>query len=208
MIFDWVYGLSILGVVFSLPLIILSLMAVGKHYADLQYQKIARINGIRYIQSWTNLRTHFNRVAFGGAFFIISILIIFDVDIATRTIISRFLLIGVLALYLISSILDFFAEHKQLKIILDYEEINKLPVIRVLLHSLNGQLSILYGLIFELNKNKTQEEEIDAIQIQIKEALREIQQNVHSMDPTYVRRKDAPEINRSVGTDDTQDIKT
>lgn len=174
-----------LALLFGFPLLIISIMSVGKHFADLQYQIVAKLNGIRWIQSWMNLRIHSNRVAFASAFLIVSILGLADVDLATRMLVGRSLWLCVLAIYFISSILDWRAEQKQLRILIKYEEVNNIPAMRLALHKLNGKLTYYYGLTETLAENEEQKKDIILAQEQIRMLIRSIQLDLHSMDPSY-----------------------
>lgn len=179
---DYVFLSSI---IFAIPLLVISMLAVGKHVSELQYQKIARLNGIRSIQGWKNLRTHANRVLFAGAFLVTSILGLTDVDIITRTWIGRALFLFVLFEFLLSSILDWRAELKQLEILMHYEQINNIPAIRIGLHKLNNKLQLLFGYTTEVEMSKEQKESLEVIQEEIIVTVKAIQIDFRAMDPSY-----------------------
>lgn len=182
-------------------------MAVGKHLADLQYQHVARLNGIRWIQSITNLRKHSDRVIFALAFIVTSIMGLIDVEIIVRVWTGRILFMTVLLVYLINAIYDWFAEHKQLQILLKYEEINRLPAIRIGLHKLANQLSMLYGLIEFIPKEAAQIREIDEIQGSVQITLRGVQDDVRAMDPSYLAKKDQDVPNGPIFAETSADSK-
>lgn len=189
----WLNLMGWISIVFSILLAIISIMAVGKHFTDLQYQRAAKLNGIRWIQSWINIRTHGNRVFFALAFLITSILALTDVDILTRTWVSRILFMALLFLYLASSILDWIAEHKQLLILMRFEHVNNLPIIRLTIHKLGNLLFEYFGLVSLIREqshnleNKDQDETkiLEDLESRIKATVKTIQLDVHAMDPTY-----------------------
>ena len=171
-----------ISIIMSATLAVISLMAVGKHASELQYQIARRLNGIRWIQSWINLRIHTNRVVFAAAFFTTSVLGLTTVDIISRTWIGRMLFMCVLSAFLISAVMDWCAEAKQLKILLEYEDVNKIPQMRVDLHALNNVLTEYFGLenaqhLEAINRSELQE--------QIIRLVKGIQFNLHAMDPSY-----------------------
>lgn len=174
-----------LAIVFSVPLLFISIMAVGKHVADLQYQIAAKLNGIRWIQSWIGLRTHFNRVLFAAVFLIVSVIGLFDVDLTIRMWVGRSLWLLLLLTYFASSILDWKAEQKQLRILMKFEDINNIPTMRLAIHKLNSRLTYYYGLTEFISKSEEQTKEIELVQDEIKTIIKGIQIDIHSMDPSY-----------------------
>jgi hypothetical protein len=182
LVLEWLFWISI---VLSMPLLAISLMAVGKHVDALQYQAAKKLNGIRWIQSWTNLRIHFNRVIFAAVFLYTSVLGVINADIIFRTWAGRVGFIFVLLIFLISSVYDWIAEQKQLQILFKYEEINNLASIRVELHKLNNKLAIYYGMVELMSKTPEQTTELSVLEDEIKALVRTIQGDVHSMDPSY-----------------------
>lgn len=186
---DWLEVSFWISIVLAIPLLIASLMAVGKHAADLHYQKAANLNGIRWIQSWTNLRTHGNRCFFAAGFITTSILGIVDVEPIARSYIGRIIFIGILIIYLISAVLDWFAEHKQLTILLKYEEINKIPAIRLNLHKLNNNVAIYSGLVELLPKDDDKSIELNVAYEDMLNTIKAIQNDIRTMDPSYVQTR-------------------
>src|SRR5688572_29082933 len=114
------------SIILSLVLMIISLMSVGKHASELQYQKARKLNGIRWIQSWINLRIQGNRVFFALAFCVTSIIGIVEVEFLLRSWIGRSLFFGVLIAFTVSAAMDWMAEAKQLKILLEFEDVNNI----------------------------------------------------------------------------------
>jgi hypothetical protein len=110
--------LLVLVGVLSLTLILASMATLGRKLADLEYQSVAGINGVRRIQAWINARTHANRVFLGLTFLATSVLTISDIPPLTRTWIGRVLFILVLLAYTVSSVLDWLDERAQVKILL------------------------------------------------------------------------------------------
>lgn len=193
-ILDLLFWISLIC---SCILLLVSTMAVGKHVSDLQYQRASGLNGIRWTQSWVNLRTHANRVVFAFVFAATSVMGIVDAPQWMRTWYGRILFLITLFMYMLSSLLDWKAEHKQLLTLLKYEEINKLADIRKNLHILNNKLmerfniDILYensDSVFKNNARKALEEEITSV-------LKQIQKDVHAMDPSYVAKKEPVDVN-------------
>lgn len=192
---NWLDVMVWISIAFSILLAIISIMAVGKHFTDLQYQKAAKLNDIRWIQSWINIRTHSNRVLFALAFLTASILALTDVNIVVRTWIGRILFMILLFVYLTSSILDWLAEHKQLLILMRFEHINNLPSIRLSIHKLSNLLFEYFGLMSLMRErtadleNKGQDREeirsVEDLEAHIKATVKSIQLDIHSMDPTY-----------------------
>lgn len=112
------HALLILTVVLAVLLLIASTAMLGRKLADLEYQREAGINGVRRIQAWINIRTHANRMGLGLAFLTTSILTLMDESLVMRTWVARILLVGVLAGYTVSSILDWLDERRQVRILL------------------------------------------------------------------------------------------
>lgn len=181
-LFDIMYWVSI---TMSLILFVISTMAVGKHFADLRYQKAARLNGVRWIQSWINLRTHGNRVLFALVFCATSIMSVIDVDPYWRIAIGRPAFMLVLFVYLTSSVLDWLAEDKQLNVLMKYEEVNNVTNMRLSLHKLNNFLAHYTGLVQLLPKDAQKTAELDELLGDIQVTVQSIQTDVRSMDPSY-----------------------
>jgi hypothetical protein len=112
------FWLLILVTAMSLLLVLASTAALGRLAADLEYQYAAGLNGVRRIQSWVNIRTHANRVILGLTFLVTGILSFTDAPILWRTWIGRVLFVVVLACYTVSSIMDWLAERKQVRLLL------------------------------------------------------------------------------------------
>lgn len=184
---DVVRGVSIF---LALPLMIISLMALGKHFSDLLYQRAKGLNGIRWIQSFINIRIHSNRVFFAFAFFTTSILNLAEVDPVIRAWIGVLLFLGVLTSFLISAIMDWFAEAKQLEELLKYEEVNRIPEMRLNLHRVQNRLMALYGYIeLHATVDEKTSAEIVILQEELKLLVKSVQMDLHAMDPSYREEK-------------------
>lgn len=111
-------GLLVVALVFSALLMLVSGAMCGRKLAEIEYQREAGINGVQRIEAWINLRTHVNRVVLGTSFMIPTFLSLGDLLPATRMWISWGVLIGMLMLYVISSILDWLDERRQVKLLM------------------------------------------------------------------------------------------
>lgn len=175
-----------ISVVFSLPLLIISTMAVGKQTADLQYQLVKKVNGIRGIQSWVNLRTHINRVLFAGVLFISSVLVLIDAPIFIRTWAARAGLIFVLVIFTISAILDWIAGIRQLRILAKYEEVNNIGRMRSNMHVLANKLTEYYNIV---DIQQIENVELDRLMDEITILVKDVQIDLHDMDPSYLPKE-------------------
>lgn len=182
-------GILWLSVLISMPLLIVSLMAVGKHFAELQYQILRQLNGIRRIQSHVNLRTHGNRTIFALVYIVVAISGLFSVDMELRSWISRILFLLLLVAFTVSALLDWHAEHAQLRILLHFEDVNNISRMRNTLHTLNNRIGEYWGLASMLTKNTVCETEMETLQGEIQGLLQSIQFDLHSMDPSYMHER-------------------
>lgn len=107
------FWLLIVTLASSVLLLLASSVTMGRKLAELEYQYAAGINGIKRIQSWMNVRTHFNRIFLALAFLIASVLTLLGVQTFWTLWGIRILLIAVLVNYTLSSILDWRDEHRQ-----------------------------------------------------------------------------------------------
>jgi hypothetical protein len=110
--------------VLSLTLILTSMATLGRKLADLEYQMLVGLNGVRRIQAWINARTHGNRVFLGLTFLTISILPLTAVSPFWQTWIKWVMSILVLLAYTASSVLDWLDERRQVKLLLREREAN------------------------------------------------------------------------------------
>jgi hypothetical protein len=115
----------------SLTLILAATATLGRKLADLEYQRVTGINGVRRLQAWINARTHANRVFLGLTFLTTSVLAISDVPPLWRTWIGRVLFILVLLAYTVSSVLDWLDERRQVKLILAEQRAGVAPDLRM-----------------------------------------------------------------------------
>src|SRR5215213_2460427 len=182
---QWLDVLFWASVVMSIPLLGISMDAVGKHLADLQYQIVKKLNGIRWIQSWINLRIHSNRVLFAAIFLTTGILGIADADDILRAWVGRSLFLGLLVIYTISASLDWKAEAKQVEILAEHENQHNIPRMRLNLHSGLTQMTVIVGLI-DLSEIK------EADRVALRDAcdrvtvlLKSVQNDLHDLDPSY-----------------------
>lgn len=183
------FGLTIL---FSAVLLGATLMSLGNVLNDIVYQRARRINGIRKIQSHVNLRTDVNRVVLATVLGTISILgIMYPNDILYVFYISRLLLLGALLMFMISSLLDIFAETKQLEILLRTEEVNNIALMRSTMHALNGRLSTLFGIVdTELQtSNDSTKARLTELEEQVITLIKAVQHDLHEMDPAFIRKR-------------------
>lgn len=113
---------GLLGLVVILVLAVLLVLAstatLGRKLADMEYQEVAGINGVRRIQAWVNVRTHGNRIGLGITAIVIGILILASVPLFWLVVIVVVLLICVFAGYAYSSIQDWLDERKQVHLLL------------------------------------------------------------------------------------------
>lgn len=187
---EWLEVLFWISIVFSALLALLSTMAVGKHFAEIQYQREKGLNGIRWIQSIMNLRIHGNRVFFALAFATVSILALFDIDVYVRTWTGRVLFLSVLLIFFLSALLDWRDERKQLAILLKYEDINNIAKMRLQLHVLISRLAAYYGHVELTTVDEETRRELENLQCEMKALIKDIQKDLHKMDPTYRQKED------------------
>lgn len=180
-------ALNVIAIIMSLILSIVSAFSVGRHLGDIEYQRVARLNGIRLIQSWVNIRIHTNRFILAVTYGLTSLMIFLNVDLFLRTWISRILFIVVLIIFTVSSILDWMAERKQIVALMERDKQNSFAGLRVRGHALRGKLQLLYGLVDLLPKQDKDRDEIDAVMKAVSEELDELQMVVRKLDPNYKR---------------------
>jgi hypothetical protein len=114
-------GLLVATLLLSLILVIFSSAALGRKMADLEVQIEKGVQGAPRIQSRVNLRVHMNRLLLGLCFFLIPVLLLADAPSIWRTWVNRALFLVMLASYTISSILDWFDERKQMRLLIAEE---------------------------------------------------------------------------------------
>ncbi|SRR6266536_2274503 len=110
-ILAWLLAAS---VAVSVALALISAGELGRNLADLEYQRASGTNGIRTIQAWRNVRTHGNRVFLAVSFIVISVLLMAGAPEVWRMWTNRVLFVLVPLFYLISSILDWHDDGRQL----------------------------------------------------------------------------------------------
>ena len=113
-----VFWLAVSTVVLAVVLFGASGFAFGRILADLEYQLAAGVNGVRRIQSKVNLRTHGNRIMLAVFGLAVGIMGLTPLSILWQNWISGVLFIGVLMIYSASSIMDWMAERKQVRLLL------------------------------------------------------------------------------------------
>ena len=113
------FCLLLLTLGLSLLVLLTSAAAFGRVLADLEYQHLANLNGVRRIQSHVNLRTHGNRVLLALVFGTLAVLALIEMPDLWRIWAGRVLLVMLLAAYAASSILDWLAERKQVRLLLE-----------------------------------------------------------------------------------------
>lgn len=112
------FGLLLATIGLSLVLALTSMAAFGRILADLEYQHLAGLNGVRRIQSHVNLRTHGNRVLLGLVFLVLSVFVLIDMPDLWRTWAARVLLVLLLVAFAASSLVDWRAERQQVALLL------------------------------------------------------------------------------------------
>lgn len=176
------------SIVIAIMLILASTITIGRYLADVEYQKAAKLNGVRWIQAVINLRTQANRVLLALVVLTTSIFGLLDLDLTFRIWINRTALIIVLLAFFVSSLADWFAERRQLQILMQYSEINKVGALRLLIHRFRNKLTMIIGLS-ETAINKTNDGllkiEFDQATKDAIDALEEIQTEIRAMDPAY-----------------------
>lgn len=120
---DALIGLLVYSLALSLLLVLVSSAALGRKLADLEYQQAAGINGIRSIQAWVNVRVNTNRVLLGLAFIVFTTLLLADAPVDLRTWAFRALFSVMLSSFAASSVLDWMADRKQLRLSLTQERV-------------------------------------------------------------------------------------
>ncbi len=112
------FGLLLLTLGLSLILVLTSAAAFGRILSDIEYQHLAEINGVRRIQSFVNLRMHGNRVLLGLVFGTLAVMALIDMPELWRIWAGRVLLVLLLVAYAASSVFDWFAERRQVAILM------------------------------------------------------------------------------------------
>jgi hypothetical protein len=186
-LFDLIRALTI---VLAALLVLSSTAALGRQLADLEYQTSAKLNGIRWIQSWVNLRIHTNRILLGLTFVLTSILGLIDVPIDYRLWVSGILIVLLLTSYVVCAFLDWMAERKQVDILIHKMPEDTISIIRVKGHLIRNKLATVLGMC-ELIKNTAQPDimqnitELDAVLNSTIEEFDTIQTLLRSMSPSY-----------------------
>lgn len=111
-------GLLLATLGLSMALVLVSSAAFGRILADLEYQHLAGLNGVRRIQSAVNLRTHGNRVLLGLVFLVLAVLVLMDVQEIWRVWTSRLLLVTMLLAFAASSVCDWLDERRCVRLLL------------------------------------------------------------------------------------------
>jgi hypothetical protein len=180
--------IRVTALIIAIVLLFFSLMAVGRHWANLHYQRAARINGIRWIQSWTNLRIHGNRALFASVYIFIGLLGFLKVPDEILIPTASFFFLIVLLSCLVSSIMDWQSENIQLHILLRHDENTNFPLVRRHLHKLRN----LLGIYFAGSSIKAG----DTIQLEdeISKLLDDIHNSIRKMDTSYVIPTDKKDV--------------
>jgi hypothetical protein len=108
--------LLVVSIAIGILLILISMAAAGRSAADLERQAERGVSGSPRIQAWVNLRTYLNRVAFGGVFVTINIMLVAGAPEVWRMWTFRTLWTVLLASYLLTSVLDWAAEREQVRL--------------------------------------------------------------------------------------------
>ncbi len=117
-----VLWLAVGTIIGGVVLLVASSFAFGRIAADLEYQLVAGLNGVRRIQSLVNLRTHGNRIMLGVFGLAIGIMGLTNLSITWQNWIAGVLFLGVLAVYCVSSALDWVSERRQVRLLIKERE--------------------------------------------------------------------------------------
>lgn len=109
-------GLLAAIIFMALLLLLFASATLGRKLSDIEYQKVAGINGILRIQAIINARTHANRVFLALTFLIVSTFGFVDFPPVIETWIARVLFLSMLAVYTASSILDWRDDRRQVRL--------------------------------------------------------------------------------------------
>jgi hypothetical protein len=114
-----IHFLVFTNIILACALSIISAATCGRHKSDLEYQKlVGDIGTIRNIEAQTGIRTHANRIVLAIVITILALLVITNVVINYRIIISWTLLTVTMVTFTTSSIMDWIAEYRKMKIYL------------------------------------------------------------------------------------------
>lgn len=173
------------AILVSVVLGFLSTAALGRQYADLEYQREINLNGIRKIQSWVNMRIHSNRIALAVSYTITSIISIVDYNIVGRMWISRVLFLTILLAFTASALLDWLAERRQVKIIVNDPGMSKIGDIRNQIHSFRQSMQELYGVVELIKKTQAEDEVVQRVLQDLTARIDKLHSDIRSLDPQY-----------------------
>jgi hypothetical protein len=111
------HALILLVVGLSIVLVIFSAATGGRKLADRDVMRLQGVNGVRAIEIRIKLRMAANRLILGLMFGLIGTLVLIDETASWRGWVSRIGLVSVLALFSVSSVIDWLDDGKQLRLV-------------------------------------------------------------------------------------------
>lgn len=193
---DLLVVMLVITLIASIVLAMIGSMSIGRKVVDLEYQKARKLNGIRTIQTWINLRVQLGRVLLAVAFATTALMSLIDAPLLLRMWVGRGLFIVVIIAFAISAIQDWLDERKQMYIIIDEEGRSGFTAARIRAHIINNKLNIASGIV-ELASNETSKnddnalEELRFVLHDVEEQFKELQLLVRDMDPAYKIEKES-----------------
>jgi hypothetical protein len=122
--------LGILNIILAGALLIVSAATCGRHKSDLEYQKLVGDTGtIRNIEAQTGIRTHANRIILAIVVTILALLLIAEVVVVYRLMFSWSLVTITMISFTVSSVMDWIAEYRKMKIYLRSSKDGKPPIV-------------------------------------------------------------------------------
>lgn len=119
---DVLAALLIGSVLLAVLLILAATAAIGRKLTDLEYQVARGITGAPRIQSWIALRTQIDRALLGIVFVIINSLLLAGAPEIWRMWTNRVAWTVLLSLVLISAVLDWLDERRQVRLVIAHED--------------------------------------------------------------------------------------
>lgn len=164
-------------------------MGCGRKLGDIEYQRARNINGIRWIQSWINLRVQIERVLLALAFLITSIMNLIDAPLLIRMWTSRAAFVCIIIIVMTFSVLDWLAELRQMHILIDEENKNGFAAARVRAHLVANRLQVAIGMVDlannQIDNTETNLVDLKNVLLDVRDQFDLLQSTVRGMDPTY-----------------------
>ncbi len=185
--------IRIVTIIMSSVLMLVATASIGRKVADMEYQKDAGLNGVRWIQSWINLRLNVNRAVLGFAFLLVSTMSLMDMPIIVRQLVGTILFLVLLFMFTISGVIDWFAEKKQIKLIMNDDTVPRAAQLRIKGHSVNNKLALSVGIIDLLLTANAEQTGVPIATLRDAKAsldeackeVKEIQDIARALDPNY-----------------------